>query len=149
MRFCYCARAKDMWNIVSKCNWARSRHLDHIHTYVYIKCTLINRLLDILFLFRNVDKCVELEHSALNRLKSTSNGPNNNEQVEKSSSMSSSPSSSSSAQPAETSGKGALAWPAWVYCTRYSDRPSSGETQLLMIFERIGVKNLLYFQLCI
>jgi homeobox protein engrailed len=24
-------------------------------------------------------------------------------------------------------GKGSQLWPAWVYCTRYSDRPSSGE----------------------
>lgn len=24
--------------------------------------------------------------------------------------------------------KGPLSWPAWVYCTRYSDRPSSGKT---------------------
>jgi hypothetical protein len=25
------------------------------------------------------------------------------------------------------SAKGSQLWPAWVYCTRYSDRPSSGE----------------------
>jgi hypothetical protein len=24
-------------------------------------------------------------------------------------------------------GDGPMVWPAWVYCTRYSDRPSSGE----------------------
>lgn len=27
----------------------------------------------------------------------------------------------------ETSGKQPMLWPAWVYCTRYSDRPSSGK----------------------
>lgn len=27
----------------------------------------------------------------------------------------------------DTNSKGAIAWPAWVYCTRYSDRPSSGK----------------------
>jgi hypothetical protein len=27
--------------------------------------------------------------------------------------------------------KGPQLWPAWVYCTRYSDRPSSGEFLLL------------------
>lgn len=28
-------------------------------------------------------------------------------------------------------GKGPIVWPAWVYCTRYSDRPSSGEILIL------------------
>jgi hypothetical protein len=27
--------------------------------------------------------------------------------------------------------KGPQLWPAWVYCTRYSDRPSSGEFSVL------------------
>lgn len=27
----------------------------------------------------------------------------------------------------DANSKGAIAWPAWVYCTRYSDRPSSGK----------------------
>lgn len=26
----------------------------------------------------------------------------------------------------------ALKWPAWVYCTRYSDRPSSGKYKILI-----------------
>ena len=25
-------------------------------------------------------------------------------------------------------------WPAWVFCTRYSDRPSSGELKALSLF---------------
>lgn len=33
------------------------------------------------------------------------------------------------------SGNGQL-WPAWVYCTRYSDRPSSGKTVFLFYFFR-------------
>ncbi|XP_063370838.1 homeobox protein invected-like isoform X1 [Cydia amplana] len=28
-----------------------------------------------------------------------------------------------------TSGDGPMVWPAWVYCTRYSDRPSSGRSK--------------------
>jgi hypothetical protein len=31
------------------------------------------------------------------------------------------------------SGKGPQLWPAWVYCTRYSDRPSSGESLCLYL----------------
>ncbi|XP_037296076.1 homeobox protein invected isoform X2 [Manduca sexta] len=27
-----------------------------------------------------------------------------------------------------TAGEGSMVWPAWVYCTRYSDRPSSGRS---------------------
>uniref|UniRef100_A0A3B3XZ67 Homeobox protein engrailed-like n=1 Tax=Poecilia mexicana TaxID=48701 RepID=A0A3B3XZ67_9TELE len=43
-------------------------------------------------------------------------------------SASSSPSSSSStsSSPASKQSSQPLLWPAWVYCTRYSDRPSSG-----------------------
>jgi hypothetical protein len=33
--------------------------------------------------------------------------------------------------PTNDNRKGAQLWPAWVYCTRYSDRPSSGESLLL------------------
>ncbi|PIK49305.1 engrailed [Apostichopus japonicus] len=29
--------------------------------------------------------------------------------------------------------KASLLWPAWVYCTRYSDRPSSGKSIVLLI----------------
>lgn len=36
-----------------------------------------------------------------------------------------SPAASSSSE-GDLSGKGTELWPAWVYCTRYSDRPSSG-----------------------
>lgn len=32
-----------------------------------------------------------------------------------------------SSSSSSTSGDGNTMWPAWVYCTRYSDRPSSGE----------------------
>ncbi|XP_049882438.1 homeobox protein invected-like [Pectinophora gossypiella] len=34
-------------------------------------------------------------------------------------------SSNSGSTPGATSGEGPMVWPAWVYCTRYSDRPSS------------------------
>lgn len=27
-----------------------------------------------------------------------------------------------------------MVWPAWVYCTRYSDRPSSGKIQYIITF---------------
>lgn len=32
------------------------------------------------------------------------------------------------------SGSGPIVWPAWVYCTRYSDRPSSGKLQIIFLF---------------
>lgn len=32
-----------------------------------------------------------------------------------------------------TSGDGPMVWPAWVYCTRYSDRPSSGEYNCFLL----------------
>ena len=32
------------------------------------------------------------------------------------------------------SSKGPQLWPAWVYCTRYSDRPSSGEFHYVFIY---------------
>nr|CAD7456669.1 unnamed protein product [Timema tahoe] len=35
--------------------------------------------------------------------------------------------SSAAEEKGPSSGKGQELWPAWVYCTRYSDRPSSGE----------------------
>lgn len=44
-------------------------------------------------------------------------------------------SSSSTGKPATSSGGAPMVWPAWVYCTRYSDRPSSGE--FLSYFEGI------------
>lgn len=31
-----------------------------------------------------------------------------------------------------SSSKGPMVWPAWVYCTRYSDRPSSGKLSVIM-----------------
>jgi homeobox protein engrailed len=33
------------------------------------------------------------------------------------------------------SAKGPQLWPAWVYCTRYSDRPSSGESLSLCLLD--------------
>ncbi|XP_046403876.1 homeobox protein engrailed-1-like [Ischnura elegans] len=48
-----------------------------------------------------------------------------------SSSSASSSSSTSSSSTTSSSGSGSsqpLLWPAWVYCTRYSDRPSSGRS---------------------
>lgn len=33
---------------------------------------------------------------------------------------------------ADSKQDGNILWPAWVYCTRYSDRPSSGECQLFL-----------------
>ena len=44
-----------------------------------------------------------------------------------SSSSSSSSSSCSREKSAASTSAGELMWPAWVYCTRYSDRPSAGE----------------------
>lgn len=35
---------------------------------------------------------------------------------------------------ASTKSSSSQSWPAWVYCTRYSDRPSSGETTFLKRF---------------
>ena len=35
--------------------------------------------------------------------------------------------SSSAATPLQSAKDGQMLWPAWVYCTRYSDRPSSGK----------------------
>jgi hypothetical protein len=54
--------------------------------------------------------------------------------------------SAASSNPDEKSNdyaKGPQLWPAWVYCTRYSDRPSSGEFFLLQsdytIFKSISL----------
>lgn len=47
---------------------------------------------------------------------SSSSGNNNNNQV-----------SSTSSTSGTNGEKGPIVWPAWVYCTRYSDRPSSGK----------------------
>lgn len=44
-------------------------------------------------------------------------------------------SSSGSGGSSSSSSGGPMVWPAWVYCTRYSDRPSSGE--LLLISNRL------------
>ncbi|OAD62789.1 Homeobox protein invected [Eufriesea mexicana] len=44
-----------------------------------------------------------------------------------------SPSSNATGPPVSDPGK-QLPWPAWVYCTRYSDRPSSGEFSSLHSF---------------
>ena len=49
-----------------------------------------------------------------------------------SSSSSTSPSTKSSGDPNTTP---KLPWPAWVYCTRYSDRPSAGERNMRNIHE--------------
>lgn len=38
-----------------------------------------------------------------------------------------------SSNPPSSTDKQPMLWPAWVYCTRYSDRPSSGELYLLTI----------------
>lgn len=35
---------------------------------------------------------------------------------------------------ADKSSKGPMVWPAWVYCTRYSDRPSSGKLSMIKHF---------------
>lgn len=32
---------------------------------------------------------------------------------------------------------GEMVWPAWVYCTRYSDRPSSGESPLFLLSQLV------------
>ncbi|XP_064211344.1 engrailed isoform X2 [Tribolium castaneum] len=37
-----------------------------------------------------------------------------------------------------------MLWPAWVYCTRYSDRPSSGRSKLSETHIPIGKKHLFY-----
>ncbi|XP_060808592.1 homeobox protein invected-like [Amyelois transitella] len=51
-------------------------------------------------------------------------------------------SNQSSATGTTTSGDGPMVWPAWVYCTRYSDRPSSGEYSLLsLIYNRQLLRN--------
>lgn len=34
---------------------------------------------------------------------------------------------------ADKSAKGPMVWPAWVYCTRYSDRPSSGKLSIIIV----------------
>lgn len=49
-------------------------------------------------------------------------------------------SSSSSTESGGDSGKSGqnVQWPAWVYCTRYSDRPSSGKYCDLFFFNCIG-----------
>lgn len=39
---------------------------------------------------------------------------------------------------AATSDSQQLLWPAWVYCTRYSDRPSSGKTLVVPEWDRLG-----------
>ena len=31
-----------------------------------------------------------------------------------------------------------MLWPAWVYCTRYSDRPSSGKALVVPVLSRLG-----------
>lgn len=35
-----------------------------------------------------------------------------------------------------SSSKGPMVWPAWVYCTRYSDRPSSGKLSIYLLLLR-------------
>lgn len=52
---------------------------------------------------------------------------------------------SSGTNSAGTGGKtsgGPMVWPAWVYCTRYSDRPSSGKTLLPFSFVRYVIQYL-------
>lgn len=54
---------------------------------------------------------------------------NPSESTEKSNSTPTSASTESS-----SSSKGPISWPAWVYCTRYSDRPSSGKKKIIVFF---------------
>lgn len=67
----------------------------------------------------------------LNQLSNPMNtNGSNKEPITTSATDISSTTSSQSAVNSKTSdgnGKGAISWPAWVYCTRYSDRPSSGK----------------------
>lgn len=51
-----------------------------------------------------------------------------------SSTSSGAPSTCGSTDTGSQQGNGTL-WPAWVYCTRYSDRPSSGKNNLIIYFK--------------
>jgi hypothetical protein len=46
------------------------------------------------------------------------------------------------------SAKGPQLWPAWVYCTRYSDRPSSGESLSLSLSPRLKVASKSFSDVC-
>ncbi|XP_018318709.1 homeobox protein invected [Agrilus planipennis] len=41
----------------------------------------------------------------------------------------------------ESGGKQPMLWPAWVYCTRYSDRPSSGRSPRTRRLKKTGTKS--------
>lgn len=73
------------------------------------------------FLYRNSDKASTLDQSAIKLVKPLSNTVNSTNQQEESIST-----ASTTSQSTDSNSKGPLSWPAWVYCTRYSDRPSSG-----------------------
>lgn len=45
---------------------------------------------------------------------------------------------SNGGSPAKTKDSQGLLWPAWVYCTRYSDRPSSGKALIVPESHRRG-----------
>lgn len=61
----------------------------------------------------------------------SNNGTGNNKGSERSQSRMSESSSSTGNQ--ASSGGAPMVWPAWVYCTRYSDRPSSGELKVKLL----------------
>lgn len=58
--------------------------------------------------------------SAANNKNSTANSSNNKEE-------------SGTSTSATGTGSGPIVWPAWVYCTRYSDRPSSGKLKIILL----------------
>lgn len=55
----------------------------------------------------------------------------------------SSPDSDTSQSSSSQSSNQPMLWPAWVYCTRYSDRPSSGNFTFIFIFLFISPSPLL------
>lgn len=57
-------------------------------------------------------------------------------------SLSPAPRESALPPPGKTEVKPAQVWPAWVYCTRYSDRPSSGRPGTLYSNNQSGSKTL-------
>ncbi|XP_065369086.1 homeobox protein invected-like [Calliphora vicina] len=55
-------------------------------------------------------------------------------------------SSTGTSTSATGTGSGPIVWPAWVYCTRYSDRPSSGKcTNCFSLKSRYEIKHFLNF----
>jgi len=75
------------------------------------------------------------ESSTISSLSTTSRDTVNNIHVNSNKESSNGRSETSSPNPTEKSDgkKPPLVWPAWVYCTRYSDRPSSGESEIFFI----------------